>query len=309
MCDCFNSERRNLVAGLGAYLGLTCAPQLAHAQKTLRFTGSACGLAQDLKLGDVTAYDASAEAKRTVTEICDSVSLPANFAIVAVRDPKVNAYATVRESQRFIVYDEKFMDSVAVRQSKNWSGLAVMAHEIGHHLCGHTLDHIGSRPPRELEADSFAGFAVGALGGKLEDAIRLFEGMSETGSATHPPRRERVAAVTAGWQKASRKRQAGQEQFNLISHNKKADGTYARVVSQFVKEGPSWVEYQHEKRLASFTEGTRDAKAIYLFDASRKMWVRITTDIGARTSEGSWSPGVRGELPSRWSPLDPVAWR
>lgn len=310
MLDPHSGARRKTVTGLGLCFCLGHFPAKAYDKgRRLRFSGAACALNGDVKLKNITAFMSSSEAKHVVADICNCVALPANFEIVAVKDSQVNAYATVYERQRYIVYDEDFMKSVADARGKNWAGLTIMAHEIGHHLSGHTLDNIGSRPPRELEADSFAGFVVGTLGGRLKDAIAVFKDTSETGSATHPPRQERIAAVTAGWQRVARAQQADKEQLNVITHNGRPDGSYARVVSEFVDEGATWVEYQHGQKFASFTEGARDREAVYLFDASRKIWLRITINTGARVSVGSWSSGEVGQLPTNWSPLDPVEWR
>lgn len=309
MCNLDSNGRRDVLLGTGLFVLLGTFPHTAYTQgKTLGLSGHACALEGDVRLGTITAFTSSSEAKRVVEEICSCVALPANFEIVAVKDPQVNAYATVHNSQRYIVYDEAFMKSIANKKTKNWAGRTIMAHEIGHHLCGHTLDNVGSRPPRELEADNFAGFVAAMLGSSLEDAVAVFKKISSTGSATHPPRAERIAAVSAGW-KRGRKQEANKEQLNVITHNGRADGSYVRVISEFVNEGETWVEYQHGQRFSSFTEEARDEQAIYLFDSSRSVWLRITTNTGARVSVGSWSPGVAGQLPEKWSPLDPVSWR
>lgn len=74
-----------------------------------------------------------------------------------------------------------------------------MAHEIGHHLSGHTLDGLGSRPKKELEADRFSGFILQKMGATLDQATATVNTFSEEGSRTHPGRSARVAAVTNGW--------------------------------------------------------------------------------------------------------------
>ena len=81
--------------------------------------------------------------------------------------------------------------------------MALLSHEIAHHLNGHTLEAGGSRPPTELEADKFAGFAVGKLGGSLQEAQWLFRQLSAEGSETHPPRSARLEAVAVGWRDAT----------------------------------------------------------------------------------------------------------
>ncbi|TQK11055.1 M48 family metalloprotease [Herbaspirillum sp. SJZ107] len=304
------AERRKFMRRLGLFLwaAQSFAPTPAQA-RTFRLSGPACAMNDDVQARTITAFASSSEAKNVVADICNCVALPANFEIAVTAESHVNAYATVIEHQRYIFYNQAFMESVADRHGKNWSGLTVMAHEVGHHLCGHTLDNIGSRPPRELEADNFAGFVVGSLGGRLPDATAAFRSASEAGSARHPPRHERIAAITAGWQRAARVRQSNKEQFNLITHNGRPNGTYARVVSEFVNEGAAWVEYQHGRSAFTFTEGARDPEAVYLYDRSREVWLRITTNNGAGVSVGSWNRGKADQLPDTWMPLDPVDWR
>jgi hypothetical protein len=80
-----------------------------------------------------------------------------------------------------------------------WQLYGIMAHEVGHHLQGHTLSGLGSRPPTELEADEYAGFTLTALGASIDQALSLWNTLDVDGSATHPPRNQRLDAVTRGW--------------------------------------------------------------------------------------------------------------
>lgn len=80
-----------------------------------------------------------------------------------------------------------------------------MAHEIGHHLQGHTLVPGGSRPPSELEADDFSGFTLYQMGAELEDAQKAMATFGDpNGSATHPPRDQRLVAIEKGWDRAKK---------------------------------------------------------------------------------------------------------
>jgi hypothetical protein len=85
----------------------------------------------------------------------------------------------------------------------DWAGVALLAHECGHHWNDHLSDNLGSRPPKELEADTFAGFAVARLGGSLDDALALFHQMPRDalppGQPTHPRRADRLQAAAVGW--------------------------------------------------------------------------------------------------------------
>ncbi len=153
---------------------------------------------------DLYGFASSGEAKEIVDKIVAAVGLPSRFKIIAANVP--NASATVVGSERVILYSEVWVRRLITETATDWSGVALLAHEIGHHLSGHTLDDRGSRPPTELEADTFAGFAVGSMGGTLEEAQSLFRALPERGSETHPPRSARLEAATIGWTNATRSR-------------------------------------------------------------------------------------------------------
>ncbi|WP_188616342.1 hypothetical protein [Cloacibacterium rupense] len=43
------------------------------------------------------------------------------------------------DNLRYIVYDKPFLDEISKNVKTNWSNTMILAHEIGHHLNGHTL--------------------------------------------------------------------------------------------------------------------------------------------------------------------------
>jgi hypothetical protein len=147
---------------------------------------------------DTDALQPDGEAVHAVSWISDIVGIRPNFSVgQAVFQIKNGAYALLRDGERRIVYDTEYFSWV--EGSPNWRETGIMAHEVGHHIAGHTA---GVRPPahdRELEADRFAGFALARLGATLEQAIRWVRSLSEKGSDSHPPRRQRLMAVTNGW--------------------------------------------------------------------------------------------------------------
>lgn len=111
-----------------------------------------------------------------------------------------NAAAYLEDGERWIGFNPlwvlRFKD---LPTDARWPLYAVVAHEIGHHLMGHTIIRGGSRPATELEADAYAGFVLHALGADLPQAQALWQDFSLTGSDTHPARDLRLAAVEAGW--------------------------------------------------------------------------------------------------------------
>lgn len=145
-----------------------------------------------------------------VDKIMQEVGLPRNFLVVEcpeIENCKAVNYLAKTGSLRYIVYDDKFLrtlDTASATADDYWGSISIMAHEIGHHLCGHTLDSIGSRPDKELEADAFSGFIMYKLGATLDQAQAVFKAMTElygdaTIVSTHPPLRNRLAAIRSGW--------------------------------------------------------------------------------------------------------------
>lgn len=152
---------------------------------------------------DVHRFSSNQHAEAVVDRILKPVGLARNFAVVECPQTE-NCYATWQNGVRYIVYDNSFLKLVEDRTHTDWAAVSIMAHEIAHHLQGHTSDGTGSRPHKELQADEWSGFVLHQLGATLDEAqiaIRVLQ--SEAGDYTHPPRSERLRAIEKGWQNAS----------------------------------------------------------------------------------------------------------
>lgn len=139
------------------------------------------------------------DATKAVTSILNEVGLTKNFEII--EDSTVdNAAAVIINKKRYIIYNNNFMNIANEISNNSWSSISILAHEIGHHLQGHTLSNSGSRPPIELEADKFSGFVLAKMGASLEDAqSAILHFVSENASLTHPGRSERLNAIAKGF--------------------------------------------------------------------------------------------------------------
>lgn len=115
-----------------------------------------------------------------------------------------NASAVIRNGQRYLLYDPEWLREIARDHDTDWVRLGVLAHEIGHHVQGHTLDEEGSKPPNELQADRYAGFVLGLMGATLPEAMTSMEHHHEKASRTHPGKQDRVKATLEGWERARR---------------------------------------------------------------------------------------------------------
>ena len=141
-------------------------------------------------------------AERAAARIMDASGLVADFEIVVAPGTN-NAYATIRSGYRIIIYDPEFLRDIE-RRTDEWGPISIMAHEVAHHLQGHSVHGGGSNPPDELDADFFSGFVLQKLGASLDSAqaaMRLIA--SPRGGPTHPPRRERLEYIARGWRKAA----------------------------------------------------------------------------------------------------------
>ena len=163
-------------------------------------------------------FDTDVSVERLVTQILEKYGAKNRFVIVPC-DRTSNAQATVDDKMRpYILYNPQFINSVKSLNfttstvggvgSTNWEKLAILSHEIGHHINYHIINPHPDATVRsmELEADETAGHILYRLGATLEDAQRVMysSSVSLEGSYTHPPRAQRLAAIEKGWREAEK---------------------------------------------------------------------------------------------------------
>jgi hypothetical protein len=145
-----------------------------------------------------TTYSTTDEARDIIKNILSIVGLKPNFEVYAADVP--NAAAVIDKGKRFILYNPDFTTRLNKITHNNWASISILAHEVGHHLNGHTLLQTGSRPDLELEADEFSGFVLRKLGASLDDAQAAMKTASGLkASHTHPGRADRLKAIEEGW--------------------------------------------------------------------------------------------------------------
>jgi hypothetical protein len=145
---------------------------------------------------------ANPEIGNIIRKITDVMGFKTRFELRAAQDLK-NVSAVMIGEKHFIFFDEEFLKTIAASAETDWATISIMAHEIGHHLRGHTLNEQGSTHSEELEADEFSGFVLRKMGASLDDAqAAMYTLSSEHGSATHPKRADRLKAIETGWMNA-----------------------------------------------------------------------------------------------------------
>lgn len=115
----------------------------------------------------------------------------------------LNIEATISNKKKYIVYNPTFITTVNTVTKNKWSVIWLLAHEIGHHINGHTSGAGGNHIACELEADEFAGSILYKLGATLRESqnVMFFIAKVEA-SKTHPGRSSRLLAIEKGWTNA-----------------------------------------------------------------------------------------------------------
>ncbi len=116
----------------------------------------------------------------------------------------LNIEASISHRKRYISYNPSYIASLNRITKNKWSVMALLAHEVGHHLNGHTIRKGGSTPGLELEADEFAGFILQKLGATLQQSQHVMHYIAKAKeSRTHPGKNSRLQAIEKGWNKAA----------------------------------------------------------------------------------------------------------
>ena len=151
---------------------------------------------------DSSAVNAIPAVHEMLQEIINVTGLQGNFELKEA--DVLNIEASVSHRKRFILYNPSFIARINSLTKNKWAAMALLAHEIGHHLNGHTIGKSGSMPALELQADEFAGFIMRKLGATLEQSQSVMNLIAKTEeSHTHPSKKSRKLAIEKGWNKAT----------------------------------------------------------------------------------------------------------
>jgi hypothetical protein len=142
------------------------------------------------------------EAKQVVNNMLDTIQWKQNFNL-REQNGIQNAYATILSGQRYIVYDNSFLEDIDSYAKTKWASMSIMAHEMGHHYYNHVVSSSGSTVPKEIEADAFSGYVMEKMGATLQQALAAMTAIgTDQQTSTHPAKADRLAAITRGWNAA-----------------------------------------------------------------------------------------------------------
>lgn len=177
-----------------------------------------------------SSFASEKEANVALDKILDVIGASKNFTLIPCDDIS-NAVAVTFKGDRFIIYDAAFMRKID-QATNNWSYLFILAHEVGHHINGHTRDFLlaeilddqplEDRRKEELEADEFASFIVSKLGAsysQIEETIALVASDKSDLYSTHPNYDKRIAAVKRGFERAASDLEDSKEDKSTFKRN------------------------------------------------------------------------------------------
>ena len=161
-----------------------------------------CGFNYDLKSSEIKLTYPNQREINEIENILSYSGIPMNFEVYAANIE--NAVATIINNKRYIIYDPNLFSVVDKNSNTYWNSMSIIAHEIGHHLSGHTMKNDIDSHKRELEADKFSGFILYKMGATLEQAIYTISLLgTEIDTDSHPSKYKRIKAITNGWNEAS----------------------------------------------------------------------------------------------------------
>jgi hypothetical protein len=173
---------------------------LIHKTDAQKITG--CGFKVPPKSLFRTNFQSVYEAQAILKNMLDSINWKENFR-VREQNGIQNAYATIINNARWIIYDNDFLEDIDSYTATKWASISVLAHEMGHHYYNHVVSGSGSTPPKEIEADAFSGYVMEKLGATLQQSVAAMQAIaSDKASSTHPGKKDRVDAITRGWNTA-----------------------------------------------------------------------------------------------------------
>lgn len=170
------------------------------------------------------SFVSNQHAERAVDRILRPLGLGGKRNFILLPCAKIeNAVAvTYDDGYRYIVYDNAFMERIDRGSNTDWASVSILAHEIGHHLKGHTTLLVSDPMTRaelqqsrenELEADEFSGFVMLKLGASLAQAqaamMILPDVPNPEENHDHPKRWRRLEAIKNGYNDAKTQQPLG----------------------------------------------------------------------------------------------------
>lgn len=139
------------------------------------------------------------QAKSAVFRIVRYSGLQPNF-VVRENAGIPTAIAFIKARKRYIEYNPAVIAGIMDSSRTDWSAVSILAHEIAHHLLGHTLEPGRAHPGDELACDLWSGFILNAMGATLDQSLAAMRVAGhQLDTLRHPGKEARLNAIAQGW--------------------------------------------------------------------------------------------------------------
>lgn len=271
---------------------LFCLLNNSQAQKV---TG--CGFKVPPRSLAKTNFQSVYEARDILNNMLDTINWKENFSIREQNGIR-NAYATIINRVRWIIYDNDFLEDIDAYAATKWASISVLAHEMGHHYYNHVVSNSGSTPPKEIEADAFSGYVMAKLGATLQQSVAAMQAIgTDYASASHPAKADRVNAITRGWNTAKGTSNTSTPPANPIPTTPSAPSnpTPSNTGNTNPQTDPSWISLTIQSNRAETVLLSDDGKTyqqaqipagqafVFKFEIYNYGWLRLKYYNGYRT--------------------------
>jgi hypothetical protein len=231
------------------------------------------------------SFTSNTEAENALDRILDVIGASKNFVLTPC-DKISNAVATAYKGTRYILYDREFMNLIS-KNTNDWSNLFIFAHEVGHHINGHSIDlllytndvvdspSLEKSRKQELEADEFAAFVLAKLGAnlsQLNNVITLISDNSDDSYSTHPKRDKRLASVRVGFNKGYIEPSRSNTNKNNSS---KSTEKLSNIYSKWEREELNLFDYNKGKLESKYLKDPFFMKKVENNWASKVIWSKV----------------------------------
>ena len=202
------------------------------------------------------SFSTNLDAEKALDRILNVTGMSKRFVIHECNNID-NCSAIIYNGIRYIIYDKYFMKEIA-NNLNSWSNISILAHEIGHHVNGHTLlssNSLAEKRQMEIEADEYSGFVMKKLGASLYQAQSAVNKVASNGDdtyKTHPSKNKRLAAIQKGYMNADRTNDISNninlvEEYFYKAFNAPRNKLYFYMFLQFLQQYPFLLALQPQK--------------------------------------------------------------
>lgn len=192
-------QTRAAFVGVVLFVLSSVVGSTADAQEAVS-VDRACGYYAPAERDDLYLFASDREVESLVRDLLPG-DVQSDFSLRAANVS--HAVAAIRGEERYVLYDQYLYASQDAGGDDRWKLLAILAHQIGHHVLGHDLSATADRRiQQELAADAFSAKAMRRFGAPRPAATSAFAKAPPAPARNYPETARRIDQINAAWEEA-----------------------------------------------------------------------------------------------------------